>query len=131
MGKIKEKNTINIYMDEEEQVQECVICLEPVKNKPSYFKFNCSHSNYMHNECVEELTKCPLCRIETSEIIIIGIPEHNNCSISSCSIAFPCCVLIFIFFILILSDNIHSNFNEKNSTYTENFNNSNEAFINP
>lgn len=119
-------------MDEEEQIQECVICLEPVKNKPSYFKFNCSHSNYMHNECVEELTKCPLCRIETSEIIIIEIPRStDNWSISSCSITFPCFILIFIFFILIISDDIHPNYNEKNSSYTQNLNYSSETFMNP
>jgi hypothetical protein len=118
-------------MDEEEQLNECVICLEPVINKHSYFKFNCSHSNYMHNECIIELSNCPLCRIETSEIEIIGITEHNSNFYWIGSFGLPCCVIIFIFFILIIPDNIYSNFNKKNYTYIENFNNSNEAFINP
>ena len=119
-------------MDEEEQIQECVICLEPVENKSTYFKFNCSHSKYMHNECVEELTKCPLCRIESSEIIIIEIPRiTSNWSISSFSITFPCFILIFIFLIVIISDDIHPNYNEKNSSYTHNLNYSSEAFMNP
>ena len=57
------------------EINECVICLEPVKNVSEISKFGCIHSKYMHDDCVKNLSKCPLCR-ESSNII-----ENNNNSL--------------------------------------------------
>ena len=41
---------------------ECVICLNKIINEPNDFKFSCGHKKYIHNECITNLDKCPLCR---------------------------------------------------------------------
>ena len=63
---------INIYQDiqeckdcencVEEIYYECVICFNKVEKETNYFKFNCNHKKYMHNECIVNVDKCPLCR---------------------------------------------------------------------
>lgn len=59
-------NNIEIHNDVEisidDKMNECVICLNKINNEPNYFKFNCNHKKYMHNECIADLDKCPLCR---------------------------------------------------------------------
>lgn len=70
-SKIDNDETIQINND----INECVICLEPVLNFSETSKFGCIHSKYMHDDCVKNLTKCPLCR-ERSNII-----ENNNNSL--------------------------------------------------
>lgn len=58
----KALESINI---EEEKKEECVICFEIVNEDIGDFKFNCNHKKYMHNECIKNLTKCPVCRSRT------------------------------------------------------------------
>ena len=48
--------------NEKETYYECVICMNKIDNEPNYFKFNCDHKKYMHNECIVNVDKCPLCR---------------------------------------------------------------------
>ena len=56
-----EKNEIDVDVEKNE-INECVICLEPVTEASEISKFGCVHSKYMHNDCVKNLRKCPLCR---------------------------------------------------------------------
>ena len=68
----KALESINI---EEEKKEECVICFEIVNEDIGDFKFNCNHKKYMHNECIKNLTKCPMCRTRCSEeeyAIVVG-----------------------------------------------------------
>ena len=57
-------------------INECVICLEPVLNYSEKSKFGCIHSKYMHDDCVKNLSKCPLCRVKSDTV------EMNNNNIS-------------------------------------------------
>ena len=61
------QNDIEIGLSNNENINqinefECVICLNKINNEPNYFKFSCGHKKYMHNECIADLDKCPLCR---------------------------------------------------------------------
>lgn len=46
----------------EELSYECVICLNKVEKETNFLKFNCGHKKYMHNSCIVNVDKCPLCR---------------------------------------------------------------------
>ena len=53
---------INQNCEKEEIKYECVICFNKVEKETNFFKFNCDHKKYMHNSCIVNLNKCPLCR---------------------------------------------------------------------
>ena len=60
---------------ENNEIYECVICLEPVTDGSEISKFGCVHAKYMHENCVQTLRKCPLCR-ERSIIVERNIHPH-------------------------------------------------------
>tara|TARA_A100001015_G_C14648986_1_gene578434 strand:+ start:201 stop:644 length:444 start_codon:yes stop_codon:yes gene_type:complete len=68
------KQSTDSYLDNRnnevvsEQYNECVICFEPVTDLCQISKFGCTHAKYMHENCVKNLRKCPLCR-ERSVIV--------------------------------------------------------------
>ena len=68
---INEEKNIDI---ENNTIENCVICLEPVNNISETSRFNCDHAKYMHNDCVKTLRKCPLCR----ELSIIPVDSYNR-----------------------------------------------------
>lgn len=53
---------------EHNEINECVICFEPVTDPSETSKFGCVHAKYMHDNCVKSLRQCPLCR-ETAMIV--------------------------------------------------------------
>ena len=67
-----EKNDI-----ENHEIYECVICFEPVTDGSEISKFGCVHAKYMHQNCVQTLRKCPLCR-ERSIIEEGNIHNHDT-----------------------------------------------------
>ena len=79
-----------------EKNNDCIICLEPISDHNQNIIKDCEHSNYYHNECInnwiqESINKnliptCPVCdeKIKFTEITVyipdtvIRIPESNQ-----------------------------------------------------
>ena len=62
---------------ENNEINECVICFEPVTDLCEVSKFGCVHAKYMHVNCVKSLRKCPLCR-ERSVIVESSIRHRHT-----------------------------------------------------
>ena len=62
---------------ENNEINECVICFEPVTDLCEVSKFGCVHAKYMHVNCVISLRKCPLCR-ERSVIVESSIRHRHT-----------------------------------------------------
>ena len=62
---------------ENNEINECVICFEPVTDLCEVSKFGCVHAKYMHVNCVKRLRKCPLCR-ERSVIVESSIRHRHT-----------------------------------------------------
>ena len=63
---------------ENNEINECVICFEPVTIVSKISKFGCVHAKFMHEDCVKSLRKCPLCRERS--IIVESSRRIDTCS---------------------------------------------------
>lgn len=84
---------LNQHDIENNEINECVICFEPVTDGSEISKFGCVHAKYMHENCVKSLRKCPLCR-ETGIIVESSIHkgdtwvwQHIICFLVGCGFA--------------------------------------------
>ena len=78
--KIEELETkINICQPIKEY-EECIICFEDIIEVPQNYKFICDHKNNMHEECIKDLTLCPICRKITMEEAFITIEPNTSFS---------------------------------------------------
>lgn len=102
--------------------EECIICFEDITEIPKDYKFICNHKDNMHEKCIKNLKKCPICRKITMEEAFIliepnntfndltnNIPQPTNnytrkCKLlilysSTCILFFVCLVLVIILLI--------------------------------
>jgi hypothetical protein len=84
---------------ENNEINECVICFEPVIDLCEVSKFGCVHAKYMHVNCVKSLRKCPLCR-ERSVIVESSIRHRDT---MACEHYVICFLLGFGFLFLLFS----------------------------
>lgn len=108
----------NLYEDTNNNINECVICLEPVINFSEISKFGCNHSKYMHDNCIKNLRKCPLCRERS--IIIERNTNHNSLNLNNQGIlCFLCGCFFIILFLLSMYPLMYLNFsNSKIGNFT-------------
>lgn len=109
-------NLYEITINEENIIENCVICLEPVNNISETCRFNCDHAKYMHNDCVKTLRKCPLCR----EISIIPVDRYNhNNKYSEKILCFMVCTFFSIMIFILMYPIVYYGFGSgkyKNNT---------------
>ena len=84
---------------ENNEINECVICFEPVTDLCEVSKFGCVHAKYMHVNCVKSLRKCPLCR-ERSVIVESSIYHRGTLAWEQ---HFICFLLCFGFLVLLFT----------------------------
>ena len=84
---------------ENNEINECVICFEPITDLCEVSKFGCVHAKYMHVNCVKSLRKCPLCR-ERSLIVESSIRHRDT---MACEHYVICFLLGFGFLFLLFS----------------------------
>lgn len=51
-----------IDIENNQQLVECIICFEDIKETPQKYKYMCNHRDNMHQECIKNLDICPICR---------------------------------------------------------------------
>lgn len=67
LAKIMNRNSIIWQNIEEEEENECIICLEEYQNDQKVIKLECHKSHMFHSECLREYVskikkdKCPIC----------------------------------------------------------------------
>ena len=85
--------------------EECCICLEVVDDISYEFKFNCNHQKYMHQNCINTLKNCPLCRVRIESSDYPSYPSYNR-SDDMCFVRlfFSGCIILTILFIVSITN---------------------------
>jgi len=112
---IKTDNIINAndYIKEEDDMKECIICLQN-NNQTIKYSGLCQCNPFVHKECLDEWYKvypnlCPICRNQNNPNNLIIINRYTNercvrilialCCLMSCA----CLIVPIIMFIIITS----------------------------
>lgn len=72
------ENTITHDLEAHIDDDKCVICLDNLESNDITKIFPCTHNKYMHNKCTKNITKCPICRVNSKNVNQSLIIINNN-----------------------------------------------------
>ena len=103
------------------EIDECIICFEPIQKTQTISLFQCNHKENMHLECIRDLHLCPLCRsprIDIARVCVFIIHESRNRVYStSVFVIFYLACFSFLVGLYVLYSEIKDEIAKNNSTY--------------
>lgn len=72
------ENTITHDLEAHIDDKKCIICLDNLESNDITNVFPCTHNKYFHNKCTQNITKCPLCRVNSKNVNQMLIINNNE-----------------------------------------------------